>query len=115
MNINEYIEKNCKLETENDGVVSITMCVPQLKYSTTIQDDSMETVHIKIRTSDMHAYLESKGYKNVVIEQTATIDNKHPKALTATWKFKTEVKKPKRKLQKSTTQKIKKEQTEKEK
>ena len=115
MNIIEYIEKNCKLETENDGVVSVTMCVPRLKHSTTIQDDSMETMRIKIRTSDIHAYLESKGYNNVVIKQTATIDNKHPKALTATWKFETEVKREKTKLQKPTTQKTKKVRTEKEK
>jgi hypothetical protein len=93
MNIIEYINTNCKLNTEQNGVVSITISAPPLKSSSTIQDVSAETTRIKIRTSDVYAYLESKGYNNINIVQTATIDNKHPKALNAVWKFKATKKK----------------------
>jgi hypothetical protein len=88
MNIIEYINKNCKLNTEKNGVVSIAISASLLKSSSTIQDVSAETTRIKIRTSDVYAYLESKGYNNISIVQTATLDNKHPKALNAVWKFK---------------------------
>jgi len=108
MNTIEYIKNNCKLEKQNSGVISVTMCVSPIKYIDSTQDASSEMEHIKIRTSDVVAYLQSKGYTNISIVQTATIDNKQPKALTATWKFQTEKKRP-------TAQRTKKVRTEKEK
>jgi len=93
MNTLEYINKNCKLNTDNTGTISVTMCVSLIKTVGHSAEENEETMRVKIRTSDVVAYLQSKGYSDIAIVTTGTIDNRHPKALTATWEFKAAKKK----------------------
>ena len=90
MNINEYIEKNSVLKRD-DGKLTLTMCVAPIKIVDFAWQESDATKHFKINTKQVLAYLSLKGYNNITPVERASIDNKHPRGLTATWVFETPV------------------------
>ena len=88
MNINKYIEKHSKINDDKKGKLSITLCVPLKKEITYARELSEDSEHVKLGSQDIALYLEHKGYKNLKVIETHSIDNKHPRGLNATWVFK---------------------------
>ena len=88
MNINKYIEKYSKINDDKKGKLSITLCVPLKKEITYARELSEDSEHVKLGSQDIALYLEHKGYKNLKVIETHSIDNKHPRGLNATWVFK---------------------------
>ena len=76
MNTLDYINKNCKLNTDKTGTISVTMCVSLIKTVVHTAEENEETMRVKIRTSDVVAYLQSKGYSDIAIVKTGTISGK---------------------------------------
>lgn len=86
MNINDYIEQHSNMKI-NDRCVTIELCVPPQKIVEHAYEESDLTEHVKLFTKDIKRYLEHKKVTVVKILQNNTIDNSHPEALAATWKF----------------------------
>ena len=99
MNISEYIEKYSKI-IEEQNVVEVVMCVPPRKSVDFKWQESDDSIHFKVNNKIMVAFLDSKGYNNLVVLQSSSIDNKHPNGLTATWVFEYEDQKTKSKKRK---------------
>jgi|TARA_R100001594_G_scaffold61412_1_gene95604 hypothetical protein len=88
MNINEYIEKYSEIK-KSKTQLTITMCVPRQKEILYVwQENDNSNKHMIIDERQIASFLESKGYQGLKVAQTAGINNKHPRALTATWIFK---------------------------
>ena len=86
MNINDYIKAYSSIQAD-DTNVTVTLCVPARKVVDLVSDECEESKFIRVFTSDVITYLESIGYSNISILQSAGTNNNHPNALTATWIF----------------------------
>tara|TARA_R100001082_G_scaffold74076_2_gene42722 strand:+ start:262 stop:660 length:399 start_codon:yes stop_codon:yes gene_type:complete len=90
MNINEYIEKYSKIVyDEEERNLEIIMCAPPRKVVEHKWQESVDTKRIKIDTKTIIKYLTTKGYDYVTLVKNDTLDNSHPKGVTAHWIFKT--------------------------
>ena len=97
MNINEYIEKYSQIKKDKTQL-TITMCVPKQKEILYIwQENDDSNRHMIIDERQIAEFLKLKGYQGLKVLQGASINNRHPKALTATWIFKYKMSKPTRK------------------
>tara|TARA_R100000664_G_C2734593_1_gene124364 strand:+ start:303 stop:701 length:399 start_codon:yes stop_codon:yes gene_type:complete len=90
MNINEYIENYSKIVyDEEERSLEIIMCVPPRKIVEFKWQEGSDTKRVKVDTKKIIEYLSTKGFKDVSLVKNDTLDNSHPKALTAHWIFKT--------------------------
>tara|TARA_A100001515_G_scaffold115055_1_gene96590 strand:- start:486 stop:884 length:399 start_codon:yes stop_codon:yes gene_type:complete len=90
MNINEYIEKYSKIVCDEEKrSLELIMCVPPRKIVEFKWQEGNDTKRVKIDTKKVIEYLDTKGFRDMSLVKSDTLDNSHPKGLTAHWIFKT--------------------------
>ncbi len=87
MNINEYIEKYIEINEEGNDI-NVYMSVPPRKVVIYEWQEDEDTKQKIVNGGDIERYLNKKGYKDITITFSQTINNAHHNGLKARWAFK---------------------------